>query len=325
MQFNEVFLPSNDEFKSSSSNKEFFIQLDPILKPICEELQREIYKKEVGKPGKYPFKVSSMIKAHLFAKLNNDIPYRALQREMYRNEELSEAFGFKKVPSHQAMSDFRKRLGKDRLDEIINHVIKTAIEMNLTDTKEIIIDSAPIKTFVNFAKANKTPSFDIEKIKDLYRHLNLKELVSRFNLELRSPYSLESYIAFKILSELGGFISFNSAYNFVKKSKELQEIFQFISKFPVQVTIKTNLFKLESQSRYKELMDEIIKRIIKFFHVESNSLPDEMNDLKYFFGILRENCFLVDPEARIGYCPSKDEFYLGYKIHLIISKKTIQC
>jgi len=197
------------------------MELDPILRSICEGLQGELYKKEPGKLGKYPFKVLAMIKAHVYAKLNDAMSYKALQREMYRNERLHKALGFKKVPSHQAMSDFRKRLGKNKLDTIINHVVRIAIEMHLSSTKDIFVNSAPIKTFVNFARANKTLTFDMEKIKSLYQHLDLGKPVLKFGLEINSHFSADSLIAFKIFNELGGFISFNSAFNLVKKSRVL--------------------------------------------------------------------------------------------------------
>ena len=156
LQFNEVFLPNLDQFGKSSTNEVFFISLDPILRPICGKIEKEIYKKRSGMPGRYPFPVIAMLKAHLYTKLNNDMSYRALQREVYRVSGLEMIFGFKSIPSHQAMSDFRKRLGIDKLNQIFYHVINTAIEILLTDTNETIVDSAPIKTNVNFARANKT-------------------------------------------------------------------------------------------------------------------------------------------------------------------------
>ena len=322
IHLNDVYFPPSGHFLPDSSGKEFFIYLDPVLQPKCEELQREIYKKEKGKPGKYPFEVLSMIKAHIYAKLNNDMSYRALEREMVRRPELVEAFGFEKVPSHQAMHDFRARVGSDRLTGMINHLVNSAIGMGLTDTKETIIDSAPIKSFVNFGKANKTPSFDINEISKLFKTLNLKETILKFDLKIKTRFSLDSIIAFKIFGELGGFLSFNSSHSFVKKSREIQEILGFTGRFPSYVTLKTKIQELEKLPDTKDLMKVIIERIAKFFYEESELSQKELSDIKYFFGILRKGDKLVDPDARIGYCSTKDQYYLGYKVHLIISKKT---
>jgi len=321
LHLDDVYFPPSEHSFPESNGKEFFIYLDPILQPICEELQKEIYKKEKGKPGKYPIEVLPMIKAHLYAKLNNDMAYRALQREMLRRPELVKALGFQKVPSHQAMHDFRARFGSDRLNKIVNGIINSAIGMGLTNTKEVIIDSAPIKTFVNFGKANKTPSFDINEVTNLFKNLNLKELMPKFNIKINTRISLDSIIAFKIFGELGGFLSFNSSYNFVKKSKEIREILGFSGRFPAYVTLKTKIHDIEKLPENKDLMNTIIENIAKFFYKGNELSQKELSEIKYFFGVLRKGERLVDPEARIGYCSSKDEFYLGYKVHLIISKK----
>ncbi|MBD3228391.1 MAG: hypothetical protein GF329_09400 [Candidatus Lokiarchaeota archaeon] len=240
---------------------------------------------------------------------------------MHRNPELAAAFGFNSVPSHQTMCDFRKRLGPERLLKIMIKVIKIAIEMGLSDTNELIIDSATIKSHVNFAKANKKPRFDIEKNKDLYRYLELKNIISEFDLHIRTHYSLVSVIAFQIFKVTGGFLSFNSAYNFVKEREDLRKIFGFMDKFPVQATIKSILQKLEKSSKFKTLMHKIIDKLVIFFQMNINDTGSIYKNLKYFFGILREKHSIIGPDAKIGYCESKDEYYLGYKVHLIISKK----
>jgi len=89
----------------------------------------------------------------------------------------------------------------------------------------------------------------------------------------------------------------------------------------VQVTIKTNLKKLEKLSGYYTLLGEATKKIGEFFQIKSESLPAEMEGFKCFFRTLHDDCSLAEPEARIGFCSSKDEFYLSYKVHLVISKK----
>lgn len=323
LQFNEILPPLEIEGQFRPTTYVFFTQLDAVLQPICAEIEQEIYKKVPGKPGKYPFSVKAMLKAHLYAKFMRSMPYRALQREMQRNDDLRIAFGFKKVPSHQAMSDFRKRVGANRLNKIFTHVVQAAIQMHLTDVNETLIDSAPIEAYVNFGKANKTPTFDFAELQQFFQFLNLKALLKNYHFKTRSHTSFEALISFYSFEELGGFLSFNSVWTYVKKSKDLQTFFQFGPKFPVYATLKNIKAKLEKEKEYSRLMEEITKLTAHYFKKEEELQNFDSPSLKYFFGILRKNYSSVDTEARIGYCASKEKYYLGYKVHLILSKKII--
>jgi len=322
LQFNEILPPLELDGMVRPTTQVFFTQLDEVLQPICAELEPELYKKVAGKPGKYPFPVEAMLKAHLYAKFMRSMSYRALQREMYRHDELRIAFGFKSVPSHQAMSDFRKRVGAKRLNHLFSQLVQAALQMHLTDLKELLVDSAPIEAYVNFGKANKTPTFNMPEVQQFYRCINLKDLLKNYQFKTRSHTPFEALIAFYLFEELGGFLSFHTVWTCVHKSADLRHILHFGAKLPSYVTLKTLKAKLEKEEAYACLKGKLVELIAKYYGEEEVLQQIGSPSLNYFFGRLRDNFSPVDIDARIGFCAAKDKFYLGYKVHLLLSKKT---
>jgi hypothetical protein len=272
-----------------------------------------------------------MFKAILYAKLNKNMSDRELERHLLRNSDILIAFGFDKVPSHQTISYFkRERLTVDFLEDVFNTLRDHLFASGKIDYSSVTIDSAPIKAFVNLAKANREIKlndalacslFDDETYKAL-----AKALVECLTYKKSSLAQVKKRIVclnIMVLYELGGFLSRSKVSKYLEK-KIHSALFEAVSggsQLPSDVMLSTFNKHLNAITNSVQF-DAFRSYIYKFFAGISGS-PDCSLNLLFpgIFAVLQASCSIVDPDARLGYCAAKKQVFLGYRVQLVIDDK----
>ena len=120
LSWEKVFIVYDAKGNRVETNLFFSLPFDSILQPFVEKLN-SYYVWTPGMKGPGPIPPVAMFKAILYAKLNKNMSDRELERHLLRNRDVASALGFKKVPSHQTVSFFkRERLQVDLLEEVFN-------------------------------------------------------------------------------------------------------------------------------------------------------------------------------------------------------------
>ncbi|MEX2719032.1 MAG: hypothetical protein Q6370_022275 [Candidatus Sigynarchaeota archaeon] len=123
-----------------------------------------------------------------------------------------------------------------------------------------------------------------------------------------------------VLYELGGFLFQAKVVTYLGKDKHVA-LFKAVAngkKIPSEVTISAFKKKLVAMAQ-SPAFDAFRSYIYKF--LASISLPHDTSvDMLFpgLFAVLQMSYSYVDPDARLGYCATKKEVFLGYRVQLLI-------
>jgi len=216
------------------------------------------------------------------------------------------------------------------LTEIFNALRDHFVAAGWVDFSSVTIDSAPIKAFVNLGKANReiklndalacslieNPTYQSHALYVIaamgYKKggaANVKKRITNLNLVM--------------LYELGGFLSQAKVVKYLDKDKHATLLKAVASgkKIPSEVTVSAFKKKLVAMAQ-SPAFDAFRSHVCKF--LAGISLPHDTSvDMLFpgLFAVLQTSYSYVDPDARLGYCATKKEVFLGYRVQLLIDDK----
>jgi len=320
-----------DENGTRVETKIFFsVPFDDILAPFVEKLDA-LYKWEPGTRGGEPFPPVAMFKAVIFAKLNKNMSDRALERELRRNPHLAAALGFEDIPSHQTFSYFkRERLTVELLTEVFNAMRDHLARAGWIDFASVTIDSAPVKAFVNLAKANKeiklNDALACSLIEDPTYQALATGVIAAMGYKKGGSGNVTKRITnlnLVVLYEIGGFLSQAKVTKYLEKTEHaaLLKAVQGGAKVPSEATMSN--FKKQLMTALKSAAFEAFRSHITKFLIGISTPQYTSVDLLFpgLFAALQTSFSYVDPDARLGYCAAKKEVFLGYRVQLLIDDK----
>lgn len=264
--------------KSYDSIAEFLAVSRPIVEVTlmnCGDWTDQI--ERVG-PGKPSFPHISMMLIHVLCKMRN-VSYRQIEREIKEHPSWLKALRLTDVPSHSTLSTFRTKKGEYFFKEFFAKLTDLLYHYNLTDSKEVIVDSAPIIASMNFARANATPKINIEHVREFFSAMDVSPAIQVLHSSNKRKYSLKSMIRYFMFEKLGGFLSTSQALKFLERNPEVAEILGFEGgKIPTQPTIS---YFLKSQGPVSYLLRPMVDVVTDFFEV-CEATPED-TDIDFFF------------------------------------------
>ncbi len=264
--------------KSYDSIAEFLAISRPIVEVIlmnCGDWTDQV--ERVG-PGKPSFSNASMMLIHVLCKIRT-ASYRQIEREINEHPSWLKALHLTEAPSHSTLSTFRTKKGSDFFKEFFDKMTELLSHYNLMDSKEIIIDSAPIIASMNFARANTTPKINHERVREFFSTVDVTPAIISLRRSNKRKYSLESMIRYFMFEKLGGFLSTSQALKFLQKNPLVAEILGFKSgKLPTQPTFS---YFLKSQGPAPYLLRPMVDAVTNFFE-ECEATPED-TDIIFFF------------------------------------------
>lgn len=330
LAWEKVFIVHDEDGNRAETQVFFSLPFEEILEPFVGKLEEQ-YEWEQGMRGPGPYPPDAMLKAVIYAKLNNNMSDRHLERHLLRNKEIARALGFEKVPSHHTISHFkRERLTITLLEEVFAALRDHLLASGKIDLSSVTIDSAPIKAFVNLPKANRGIKLHDVIACSLFDDETYEILATAVVESL--PYKKSSTtqvrkritcLKLMVLYELGGFLSHSKVAKYLSK-KEHAALLQAASQgsvLPSDVmlsTFKKYLHKSKNNAEFKAFREYLVK-----FHGKMASPVECTLDLLFpgLFSALQKSASLVDPDARLGYCAAKKQVFIGYRVQLIIDDK----
>lgn len=328
----KVFVVTNESGKHVEVETFFSFPTEGILAPFLEKFEA-LYVWQPGTRGMEPFPPAAMFNACLYAKLNGNMTDRELERHLLRHPDIASALGFDsgEVPSHDIISYFkRERLTEDLLGVAFNALRDHLLAIGVIDLASVSVDSAPVSAFANIGKANREVPLNDNLAQVLFKAPNYQKLAAVLVASLGYKRSTPTHVRARltclnlvVLYELGGFLSQAKVAKYLGKAKhaDLRTAVAQDRKLPSDPTLGTFKELLRSAKGNAELaalstfLDQFLKGVTggQECHVDLY-FPNH-------FGVLRGQATLVDPDARLGYCPSKNRNFLGYRVQLVIDDK----
>lgn len=320
-----------DENGSRVETKLFFsLPFEKILKPFIDKLNA-LYEWEPGMRGAGPITPVAMLKAVIYAKLNNNMSDRKLERHLLRNPEIANALGFTRIPSHKTISFFKnERLDVEFLNEIFISLRDHLFASGKIDYSSVTIDSAPVKAFVNLPKANRE-----KKLNDMlacamfndpiYKSV-AKALVEAMSYKSAGLSQVDKRIAclnIVVLYELGGFLARSKVVKYLEKEKHSALLTAISPAGPLPSDVTLSGFQKHIDAMVGSPEFTALRKYLDNFYAAISETPECSLNLFFpeYFGVLQDSFSLVDPDARLGYCASKKLAFLGYRVQLVIDDK----
>jgi hypothetical protein len=264
--------------KSYDSIAEFLAISRPIVEVTLMNCGDWADQVERAGPGKPSFPHTSMMLIHVLCKMRN-VSYRQIEREINEHPSWLKALRLIEAPSHSTLSTFRAKKGEHFFKDFFNKLTDLLYHYNLTDSKEIIVDSAPIIASMNFARANATPKINIEHVREFFSTVDVSPVIQYLRTSNKRKYSLESMIRYLMFEKLGGFLSTSQALKFLEKNATVAEILGFKGgQLPTQPTIS---YFLKSQGPAPYLLRPMVDAVTDFF--EGCEATPEDTDIDFFF------------------------------------------
>lgn len=233
---------------------------------------------EQNGPGKPPYPHTSLMFIHLLCKMRNT-SYRQVERELKEHPSWVKALHLKGVPSHSTLSLFRAKKGEAFFKDFFDKIADMLSHFHLTDSREVIVDSAPIIASMNFARANATPKINIDRVREFFSAVDVSPAIRPLHATTQRKYSLESMIRYLVFEKLGGFLSTSQALKFLEKNPEVAAILGFEGgKIPTQPSIS---YFVKSQGPVPYLLRPMVDAVTDFF--DACEATPEDTDIDFFF------------------------------------------
>ena len=264
--------------KNFDSIARFLAISRPIVEIIlmnCGDWTDQMEQKAPGKPS---YSHTSLMLIHLLCKMRN-ASYRQIERELKERSSWVKALRLKEVPSHSTLSLFRAKKGEAFFKDFFDKIADMLSHFHLTDSREVIVDSAPIIASMNFARANATPKINIDRVREFFSAVDVSPAIRPLRTTTQRKYSLESIIRYFVFEKLGGFLSTSQALKFLRKTPEVAVILGFEEgKIPTQPSIS---YFVKSQGPVPYLLKPLVDAVTDFF--EACEATPRDNDIDFFF------------------------------------------
>lgn len=282
----DVLALIQDEVERVKSNLPKYF--DPIAKflaisrPIVEVILMNCgdWTDEVGKsgPGKRPISHASLMLIHVLAKALN-VEYRQIERELKTHPAWLKALKLTKAPSHARLSTFRTEKGEPFFKEFFHNVTELLRKFDLIQGGGAIVDSVPILASMNFARANTTPTINVERVREFFLSIDVDPAIQAFGVCRKTKYNRESFVRFFVFEKLGGFVSMSQALKFTRENRELIDVLGFENgQVPCQASF--TYFKKKYGS-VPQLLAPLVDEVTEFF--ENCEATPEDTDIDFFF------------------------------------------
>ncbi|MGV9142223.1 MAG: transposase [Promethearchaeota archaeon] len=207
------------------------------------------------------------------------VSYRQIERMINSHPNWLHALKVEKCPSHARLSTFRKEKGAPFFKNFFDKLLELMDRYELVKGEALIVDSAPIKASMNFARANSTPKINTELVKEFFNEIDVSPATSRLNCGTTNrKYSPASLIRFFMFEKLGNFLSTSQALKFVENHPNIGKILGFPWKrVPNQSTF--TYFK-NQYGDVPELLLPLVDDVIEF--LESSETAPEGSEENFF-------------------------------------------
>lgn len=232
-------------------------------------------------PGKRPISHTSLMLIHILAKMIN-VSYRDMERMLNAHSTWLHALKLDKAPSHSRLSVFRTEMGEIFFKTFFYELTALLYKLGLLKGEGTIADSAPIKASMNFARANTTPTINVERVTEFFSSVDVSPAVKALKITRKGKYDPAALIRFFMFEKLGGFLSTAQAIKFVKNNSEVARILGFANDtVPSQATFS---YFVNTHGSIPTLLKPLVDSVTEYFNA-CKATPDESYIVFFFWSV----------------------------------------
>lgn len=242
--------------------------------------------------GRPPLSRVALLVIELFAHLYFFGSYRNTPAVLNTHPTWLKALHLEKSPDHTTLCSFRKELGTTFFVAFFKQVTQIMIAFEiLSPDIQLIVDSAPIHASMNFARANRMPALDEERVLHFFQSLDWGSVQKNFipvstgkKQKGKRKYPIQGLLGTLMLEILGGFLSRSQVIRYLQKHDNIARCLGFNEGVPPDSTF-TGFLK--NRPAVEILLQPMLPHLQSFF----SEIPEIANslDLNFFTG-----CFVKD-------------------------------
>ncbi len=261
-----------------------------LARPVVEvALLESGYGEEPERPrgarGKTPIPATAIVLVHFLAQLKTVGSYRQVPRVLANHPAWLKALGLRKAPDHTTLSKFRTRTGPEFFRRLFRVLVAMLAEFNLvTPGEDAIVDSAPVKACMNFARANKVAELDPARVRAFFGAVDFAPAVALVPVAGRGrppAYTPLAMVRFLVLEKLAGFMSRSLSLRYLAKHPAIAAAVGFPKgKIPTGAAVLAFERKVPPAS---VLVRPLVSAITDFFDAREDY--DDADPLSFFFWV----------------------------------------
>ena len=317
IKYRKWYLKLLVDSKSNFRTERFFKEMNNIFKrfyPYLESLKQ----KRGRKPTDFCFQFRWMIWWRFFGSY---ILQKAL-REYNESEFLKILLGGPAYEyTREQFHDFRKKLSPEIIEQWGTELILELVNNNISILKTIIMDSFPIKSYLNTQKCLKAPKIDFLDLKKFIDSLKLDDIIKLISDSPKMYTKLKTKLIVLIVKETWDLNSWNRTWKELtgKKANEVGISLPHSYKSIAAIkAIEEDLKKIIKGKSIELYLLENLTPIIKNLGKKSSNFKLKLlTDLNFTWHKPHK---ARDPGIGMYYCATKDENRFGRGGIILVSK-----
>lgn len=306
------------DYQSNFRIERFFREMNSIFKKFYPYLE-SLKNKRGRKSTDYCFQFRWLIWWKFFG---SNVLQKAL-REYNESEFLKKllngpAYDYTRERFHY----FRKKLSTGIIEKWGTDLIFELVNKKIFNLKTIIIDSFPIKSYLNTQKCLKSPKIDYIILKNLLESFQLDNVIKLINKSPKMYQKIKTKLSVLLIKEIWDLHTWNRVWKVLTgneaKKFNITLPHQYKSVNSIR-TIKKELNRVIEGRTIEEILLDQITPIIKNMANKASSFKlKSLNDLNYTWYTPHR---ARDPGISQYHCASKDENKFGRGGVILISKE----
>lgn len=317
IKYRKWYLKLLIDSKSNFRTERFFKEMNSIFKKFYPYLE-SLKQKRGRKPTDYCFQFRWLIWWRFFGSY---ILQKAL-REYNESEFLKKLLdGPAYEYTREQFHNFRKKLSPDIIEQWGTELILEIVNKNTSILKTIIMDSFPIKSYLNTQKCLKAPKIEFLDLKKFIDSLKLDDIIKLINNSPKMYSKIKTKLIVLLVKETWDLSSWNRAWKELtgNKAKEvgisLPYPYKSISAVKSIEEDLKRIVKGKSIELYLlEKLTPIIKNLVK---KPPNFKLKTLSDLNFTW---HKPHRARDPGISMYYCATKDENRFGRGGIILVSR-----
>jgi len=207
---------------------------------------------------------------------------------------------------------FRKKLSSEKIEQWGTELILEMINNKTLNIKTIIMDSFPIKSYLNTQKCLKAPKIDYEELKKFIESLKLDNIIKMINPSPKMYLRIKTKLIVLLVKETWDLNSWNRVWKVLNCSEAKKYDILLPYNYKGVSSIKTIVDDLKKTVKGKTIELHILENLTPIIKSMAKKLPNfrlkSFEDLNF---TLHKSHRARDPGISLYHCATKDEDRFG--------------
>ena len=148
---------------------------------------------------------------------------------------------------------FRKKLGACRLEKMQEILIQNFQFQGFLKWKTIIVDSFPVKSFLNTQKCLRRPKIDILLVKAFVEKVDVAKILKRLKTSPKMISKIETKLKVLLVKEIWDVVSWNKCWKMLFEKKPQKDNFTFLFHYKSSQSLRKFEIDLRKQSHWPSI------------------------------------------------------------------------